>query len=60
MPESKNVDLVLVTAPYTEHYAPLPAIAVLKSVAEKAGTSAVKPTDPYQLYRVQWCDTTGF
>ena len=44
-----NVDIVLVTAPYTEHYAPLPAIAILKSIAEKAGMTA-KAMDLNQKY----------
>ena len=45
----EKVDIVLVTASYTEHYAPLPAIAILKSVAEKAGMSA-KAIDLNQKY----------
>jgi len=49
MQKSQKVDIVLVTAPYTEHYAPLPAIAILKSVAEKAGMSA-KAIDLNQKY----------
>ena len=49
MHKSKKVDLVLVTAPYTEHNAPLPAIAILKSVAEKAGVST-KAIDLNQKY----------
>jgi anaerobic magnesium-protoporphyrin IX monomethyl ester cyclase len=36
----EKVDIVLASIPYTEHYAPLPAIAVLKSLAEKAGFKA--------------------
>ena len=49
MQKSEKVDLVLVTAPYTEHNAPLPAIAILKSVAEKAGV-ATKAIDLNQKY----------
>ena len=47
--QKDNVDIVLVTAPYTEHYAPLPAIAILKSIAEKAGMTA-KAMDLNQKY----------